>query len=202
MGIGATVVLPVPEVTGVSASSCINRDVLYQKCNYNNVTQDVLDALVNSTNTAAVHDLISTPATLNSTSSGGGMEYNGTDLWIYHVSYLWYALAAVAVHITASHVISISASCIGAANSPDTVKGNLVHSVVDRVCCYWSLSCKRIDRGEALEEQHVQQVARPGYPGVKDQHVTQQPMTGPPSYRDYDNHGYITPEDDIAMTKM
>ncbi|XP_005103250.1 sodium-coupled monocarboxylate transporter 1 [Aplysia californica] len=205
MGIGATVVLPVPEVSGVSLSSCRNRDILDMKCRFGNVTDEFLAGLMNATTTttaaAGVTMTTTTTTTMQgNTSSHPEPEYNGTDLWIYHVSYLWYALAAVVVHIVASHIISIGYSCYKRANGPEDVKGNLIHSMVDRVCCYWSLSCQRIDRTEEKEENFELQERHE--PDPISTITNGDDMRKGRGQEAYTNHSYVTDYTDTPTTRM
>ncbi|KAK7505085.1 hypothetical protein BaRGS_00003655, partial [Batillaria attramentaria] len=147
-GVGAAVVLPVPEVQRVDTAHCINRDLLHQQCVYGNVS----DAL-NYTMDGATTDLTTLPpaktilssnlTTADGLSSGGT---HGEDLWIYHISYQLYALFAVVIFIIVSTIVSLISSCFTGFNTPDDVDRTLVHKFVDRACCYLPLSCRRVPR--------------------------------------------------------
>ena len=80
-GVGAAVVLAVPPVQKVDSSACLNRDLLHQKCLYNNVT-DVLNYTLHSNTTTATATTATTTVSLSTTTAVGdvGSETNGDDL--------------------------------------------------------------------------------------------------------------------------
>ncbi|KAJ8300303.1 hypothetical protein KUTeg_021822 [Tegillarca granosa] len=132
VGVGGTVVLPPPPIHGVSAAVC---DVIQRNCsslsNNNTGVSTTLSSTLISTTMAAT---TSTPS------------INGDDIWIYHLSYLWYGLFAVLISLIVGIVVTLFSAFFTDMNESEDIEPHLIHSVVDRVCCYLPLSCQRVHR--------------------------------------------------------
>ncbi|KAJ8316536.1 hypothetical protein KUTeg_005908 [Tegillarca granosa] len=132
VGVGGTVVLPPPPIHGVSAAVC---DVIQRNCSSSSNNNTGVSTTLSST-------LIST--TMAATTSTPSI--NGDDIWIYHLSYLWYGLFAVLISLIVGIVVTLFSAFFTDMNESEDIEPHLIHSVVDRVCCYLPLSCQRVHR--------------------------------------------------------
>lgn len=133
-GVGAAVLLSIPQVQRVDTSACINRELLHTQCQFGNVTA------------ANVTLPLSTTLTATTTTESTPLEADGEDLWIYQISYQLYALFAVVIFLIVSTIATFITSCCTGFNRPEDIDKTLVHKLVDRNCCYLPLSCKRVPR--------------------------------------------------------
>ncbi|XP_067662754.1 sodium-coupled monocarboxylate transporter 1-like isoform X1 [Haliotis asinina] len=130
-GVGSTLVLPVPPVNNVSINACDDWVGVLRNCSISD---------------------IGIASILNSTIAVPSVEPYGQDLWIYHMSYLWYALYAVLVSVLTGVIVTfITSTCTGF-NTPSKVKASFIHQACDRLCCYLPLSCVKVNREEKEDE--------------------------------------------------
>ncbi|XP_071156115.1 sodium-coupled monocarboxylate transporter 1-like isoform X2 [Mytilus edulis] len=131
VGVGGTVLLPVPEVMHVSTEMC---SIIQRNCSSSS----------NSTISSTISSTIATTtqATLSS-------EDN---LWIYHLSYLWYGLFATLISLIVGILVTFITSCCLGFNEPEDVDANLIHRLVDRVCCFLPVTCQRVHRLEKYKD--------------------------------------------------
>lgn len=131
VGVGGTVLLPVPEVMHVSTEMC---SIIQRNCSSSS----------NSTISSTISSTIATTtqATLSS-------EDN---LWIYHLSYLWYGLFATLLSLIVGILVTFITSCCLGFNEPEDVDANLIHRLVDRVCCFLPVTCQRVHRLEKYKD--------------------------------------------------
>ncbi|VDI75411.1 solute carrier family 5 (sodium-coupled monocarboxylate transporter), member 8/12, partial [Mytilus galloprovincialis] len=127
VGVGGTVLLPVPEVMHVSTEMC---SIIQRNCSSS--SNSTISSTISSTIAAT------TQATLSS-------EDN---LWIYHLSYLWYGLFATLISLIVGILVTFITSCCLGFNEPEDVDANLIHRLVDRVCCFLPVTCQRVHRME------------------------------------------------------
>ncbi|XP_063423134.1 sodium-coupled monocarboxylate transporter 1-like isoform X2 [Mytilus trossulus] len=131
VGVGGTVLLPVPEVMHVSTEMC---SIIQRNCSSSS----------NSTISSTISSTIATTtqATLSS-------EDN---LWIYHLSYLWYGLFATLISLIVGILVTFITSCCLGFNEPEDVDADLIHRLVDRVCCFLPVTCQRVHRLEKYKD--------------------------------------------------
>ncbi|XP_060064282.1 sodium-coupled monocarboxylate transporter 1-like [Ylistrum balloti] len=136
VGVGGSVILPIPPIKKVSASICQH----FQR----NCTSSA-----DNQNTATLYSTMTPISTIyynTSTEIPTAATPNGQDLWIYHISYLWYALFAVLISLFVGTVVTLLSNFCTDLNRPEDLDKELVHPVSDRVCCYPALSCQKVNR--------------------------------------------------------
>lgn len=143
VGIGGSVILPVPPVTGVSIAKC---DMFPKNCNGTvfNATDLNSTTLMSTMTTAAM------TTTIETSTSQTPDEY----LWIYRLSYLYYALFAVIVSLVTGIVVTAISSYFTDMNTPDDFEKKYVHRWVDRVFCYLPLGCQEVNRLQKYNEDN------------------------------------------------
>ncbi|XP_071111603.1 sodium-coupled monocarboxylate transporter 1-like [Haliotis cracherodii] len=130
-GVGGTLILPFPSVSNVSISACDDWVGVLRNCS---ISEDQIASILNSTMAA--------PST----------EPKGEDFWIYHLSYLWYALYAVLISVLTGVLVTfITSPCTGF-NTPSKVTSSFIHQACDRICCYLPLACVKVNREEKEDE--------------------------------------------------
>ncbi|OWF39949.1 sodium-coupled monocarboxylate transporter 1-like [Mizuhopecten yessoensis] len=136
VAIGGSIILPVPPIKNVSTSICQH---FQRNCTTpaNNQNMSAIYSTVPSIsttyyNTSSITQTATTP--------------NGQDLWIYHISYLWYALFAVLISIVVGIIVTFVSTFCFDLNRPEDIEKELVHPIADRVCCYPSISCQKVHR--------------------------------------------------------
>ncbi|KAH3791210.1 sodium-coupled monocarboxylate transporter 1-like [Dreissena polymorpha] len=131
VGIGSSVALPVPDVIHVSTDMCsyFNNTCAASE----NVTLDTVTTTMAAMATTSPDDV----------------------LWVYRMSYLWYALFAVIVSLIVGTIVTIVTSYITDFQRPEDVDPKLIHHWVDRVCCYLPLCVKRVYRIEEERDKSV-----------------------------------------------
>ncbi|XP_045209396.2 sodium-coupled monocarboxylate transporter 1-like [Mercenaria mercenaria] len=143
VGVGGTVLVPLPEIKHVSADMCLNFNTT---CGAQTIANN-LTLTENMTSSTILTTTMSTSLGINGTTSMSS-QIDDDSLWIYHLSYLWYALFAVLISLITGTIVTIITSILTDFNDPDNVDPTLIHRVVDRVCCYLPMCCKRIHRFE------------------------------------------------------
>ncbi|KAL3871315.1 hypothetical protein ACJMK2_039322 [Sinanodonta woodiana] len=129
IGVGGTVILPVPEVTHVNTDSCKF---------YNNTCVNSFD----NTTMSGMQTVRTTTPFPTTTSSLSPEE----DLWIYHLSYLWYALFAVIVSLITSILVTIISAYWTDFVDTEDIDPQLIHPWADRICCFLPATCQRVHR--------------------------------------------------------
>ncbi|KAK3087770.1 hypothetical protein FSP39_010429 [Pinctada imbricata] len=148
VGVGGTVILPVPPVVGVSTEYCSN----FTKCPSglsNNMTTLInVSTTFFATTQAAVESTSIESSSISTILSSVGITSTDQEeyLWIYYLSYLWYGLFAVIISILVGLIVTFITASFKDMNTPDDIDPSLIHSIVDRVCCFLPLSCQRVHR--------------------------------------------------------
>lgn len=141
VGIGGTILLPVPPVTGVSTAKC---DMFPKNCNGTLFNATDLNytstAMMSSISTSAVPTTMDTPASPEDF------------LWIYRISYLYYALFAVIISLVTGIIVTFISNFFTDMNTPDDFDKKFVHRWVDRVFCYLPLGCQKVNRLQKYNE--------------------------------------------------
>ncbi|XP_048776215.2 sodium-coupled monocarboxylate transporter 1-like [Ostrea edulis] len=146
VGVGGTVLLPVPPVTGVSTAKC---DMYPKNCNgtvFNSTNLNFTSTpMVTTMNTAAMETTIGTEATQSLD------DY----LWIYRLSYLYYALFAVIISLLTGIIVTAISNRFTDMNTPDDIEAKYVHRWVDRVFCYLPLGCQKVNRLQKWKQSDI-----------------------------------------------
>lgn len=221
VGIGSSYVLPVPPIKKVSASICQH---FQRNCTASGDSLNI-SSVFNYSDT--VSSMSSTYYQTTETTSSAAPTTHGKDLWIYHISYLWYALLAVLISIVVAIVVTFLTSFCTDLNRPEDLDEELVHPVSDRVCCYPALTCQKVHRlnktpsqlyERSLTKSNGYEDAEPGDDGPytvtngdlelrpKQREMTQSRYGDASQRPNGSNHTYyndgLIPDDDNALTKL